>query len=124
MKKREKEIVIILDTNSLIYSIKNKVDIRDRIIAATSANRIVVPECVIRELEGLSASNYHAKAALLLSERFEKIESEGRGDDCIIKCAESVGGTVLTNDRELSSRLKAKGLGTMLIRRGAVVDSS
>lgn len=124
MKNHRKEIAVIVDTNTLIYSIKNKIDLKEKILDATQANRILVPECVLRELQGLSKSNYYAKAALLLADRFEKIESEGTGDECIIHCAEKIGGVVLTNDRELSSRIKEKGLRVLAIRRASVVGSA
>lgn len=124
MNGKKPGILLILDTNAIIYSVRNRVDLKDRVLSSTAVNRIVVPGCVVRELEGLARSNPYAKAALALSDRFEKIESEGAGDDCIIKCAKNHGASVLTNDRDLVLRLKDAGIRVLSLRRGAVIDSS
>jgi rRNA-processing protein FCF1 len=101
---------IILDTNSLIYAIKNRIDIENEIIYLTPRMKPVVPKCVITELRGLGTSKWYAKAALKYSERFEQIESRGEGDFCIMMTALSLHAAVLTNDRRFIKRLKLKGV--------------
>ena len=107
---------VLLDTNSLIYSLKNRVDIQLILNFKFNIFRIAVPECVIRELENLSTSVPYAKGALLLSKRFEIIPARGHGDNCLIDTALDVGYSVLTNDRKLIERLREKGVSCLTIK--------
>ena len=107
---------VIVDTNVLIYSLKNKVDLESLLFSRFRISRIMVPDCVIKELEGLSNSVIFAKGALRLAERFTKIESEDRGDPCILKTARKTGLPVLTNDRDFLLILKREGITCMTLR--------
>lgn len=113
---------VLLDTNSLIYSIRNKIDIQKLVFGMPSLGRIEIPQCVVDELKGLSNSVPEARAALVLAERFEILQSEGAGDDCIISKATEIGAVVLTNDRDLTKRLKDSGIRVISIRGGRTID--
>ncbi|MCL4333098.1 MAG: PIN domain-containing protein [Candidatus Thermoplasmatota archaeon] len=93
--------MIILDTNALIYSIKQKIDLKKFL-----DEEIAVPLSAIRELETLSEKDRNAKLALQMSSRFRILEVESRGDRGIIEAASRYGGTVMTNDRELGKSLR------------------
>ncbi|AAT43555.1 type II toxin-antitoxin system VapC family toxin [Picrophilus oshimae] len=106
---------LIIDTNALIYSIKNKIDIREKLLYLPYTFNIYVPECVISELRGLSRSHWYAKAALQLGLKFNLLRSQGRGDDCILEMAMKINAFVLTNDRGLISRLRDHGIKILII---------
>ncbi len=102
--------IILLDTNALIYSIKNKIDLEGEIMYLTPRMKPVVPKCVAAELRGLGTTKWYAKAALRYSERFEHVDSDGEGDFCIMMTAMSMNAAVLTNDRRFLKVLKSKGI--------------
>ncbi|MCW6169107.1 MAG: PIN domain-containing protein [Thermoplasmatales archaeon] len=112
---------IILDTNSLIYAVKKHIDLSNALFGIDEINGIIVPECVASELRGLSIRNPHARAALELISRFEIINSEGRGDDCILETARRLGAFILTNDRGLLTRAKSLGIRNASIRSNGTV---
>ncbi|KQB33935.1 MULTISPECIES: PIN domain-containing protein [Acidiplasma] len=112
---------LITDTNSLIYSIKNRLDIRNAILNLPVAFEILIPECVIDELKGLSRTYWYAGAALKYSEYFNVIRSSGRGDDCILKTAEALNCYVLTNDRGLIQRLRSKNIRVLIFSQGKTI---
>ena len=113
---------LYLDTNSIIYSIKNRVDIRSIITGKSGIGKVQIPQCVIDELEGLSVRLPDARAGLMLASRFDHIPSTGKGDQCIIDLAVANGAIVLTNDRELIGLLRKKGVRVMSIRGGNSID--
>ncbi len=109
---------LLLDTNSLMYSIKNKIDIRTALLSIPMTFKIIVPKCVIDELVGLSKTFWYASAALEYSKNFDIIESNGIGDDCILNMAISMKCFVLTNDRGLINRLRSKNIRILMISQG------
>ncbi len=107
---------IIVDTNVLIYSIKNRIDIEEILLRKFRIKSIIVPDCVLRELEGLSSSVPFASGALKLAGRFDRTPSEGTGDTCILKLAIDKGFPVLTNDLGFLSILKKNGVGCLTVK--------
>lgn len=107
---------VIVDTNILIYSLKNRIDIESILLRKFRISSILVPDCVLKELSGLSSSVPYAQGALRLAERFHRKESEGSGDRCILKLALDTGFPVLTNDLEFLSLLKKSGAGCLTLR--------
>jgi rRNA-processing protein FCF1 len=101
---------IILDTNALIYSIQNRIDLEGEIKYILPGVKPVIPDCVIAELRGLGRTKWYAKAALKYTERFEKVNSRGEGDFCVMMVAISLNAGVLTNDRNFLKTLKARGI--------------
>lgn len=106
------------DTNSLIYAIKQRIDLSNEISAISGLGKIVILSCVLDELMGLSTNIPEAKAAMALSERFETSEVQGKGDDCIAEYASQNESIVLTNDKALIAKLKSLGLRVLSIRGG------
>ena len=92
------------------------------VLRLAEIGRIMILDCVMDELRGLSASIPEARAALALVGTFETVSSEGRGDECIFRMAQKLGGIVLTNDRELVERLKKNGIRVVSIRSGKTID--
>ncbi len=114
MNKREN--VLIIDANSLIYAIKDKIDLIGLIRNLRVMYVPAILQCTIIELRSLSRSNLFARAALRLFSDLKVLESSGKGDECIINTAVRFGYSVLTNDRSLAHRLKEAGAKVLSIR--------
>ena len=110
MKNDDVAKKVVLDTNSLIYSVKYHVDLRDQITFLLGRSEIIVPQCVIDELKGLSTGNIGAKTALGIVNRFMVINSSGKGDLCVLNTALWLLAYVVTNDRNLAMKLHENGL--------------
>lgn len=105
----------IIDTNALIYSVKQKVNL-ERFLK----DEIVIPTSVIKELKKLSTEDSWANLAIKLTERFKKFNSTKYGDEGIIEAALKTGGYVITNDTELREKLKNLGIRYIGITDGSV----
>ena len=116
--------IIIVDTNSLIYAIRNRVDIRAQLLEFPEISKILIPQCVLNELVGLSTRLPEASGALKMASKFEVVDSQGSGDDCILNIALTSGAAILTNDRELTERARSKGIRTFSIRGKSRIDIS
>ena len=116
--------VIIIDTNSLIYAIRNRVDIRAQLLEFPEISKILIPKCVLNELIGLETRVPEASGALDMASRFEVVDSQGSGDDCILNTALTNGAAILTNDRELTARARSKGIRTFAVRGKSRIDIS
>lgn len=115
---------VLLDTNSLIYSLKQRADIRDLLSRLPEVSGILVPTCVLKELESMSDDVSYARGALSLAKKFKTIEGEGPADDCILELATGHGLFILTNDRGLIERAKALRIRTLSFKGGRNIDFS
>lgn len=113
---------VILDTNSLIYSLEHKSDLRNLLLNIPEVSGIVVPLCVLRELERMSNDVRYARGALTLASSFPSIEGQGPADDCLLEIASKNRFFILTNDRELISRAKEAGIRTLSFKRARIID--
>lgn len=107
---------VLIDTNSLIYSIENRVNLRTLLQELPEISGILVPECVHRELQSMLGSVRYASGALELSEKFERIQGGGYADDCIIDLAKKENYFILSNDRGLINRAREAGIRSLIIR--------
>lgn len=113
---------VLVDTNSLLYSIEHRVDLKNLLQELPEVNGILVPECVHSELLAMSANRKYARGALELSEKFERIPGEGYADDCIIEIAKRERFFILSNDRDLVRRAREEGIRTLVIRGNKRVE--
>ncbi len=113
---------VLVDTNSLIYSIEHRVNLRALLLELPEVKGIVVPECVHRELQALSSNVKFAMGALEFSEQFERVSGEGYADDCILEVAKKGHLFVLSNDRALLARAKEAGIRAITIRGNRKVE--
>ncbi len=113
---------VLLDTNSLIYAIRNKIDLEYEIKGIGFPVLPVIPECVIAELNGLGKSKWYARAALEYSKRFEYVHSSGEGDFCIMMTAIQMNAYVLTNDKRFLKKLKKRGVRCMTLTEGRKIQ--
>ena len=110
MKNDDSAKKVVLDTNSLIYAVKSHVDLWDEITYLVGKCEIIVPQCVIDELRGLSSGNVNARTAIGIVQRFISVKSEGKGDVCVFNTAVELGAYVVTNDRNLAMKLHGKSI--------------
>lgn len=113
---------VIVDTNSLIYSIEHRVDLKGLLQALPEIKGIVVPDCVHIELRSMAGNRKYAPGALELSEKFERIPGEGYADDCILEIAKREHYFILSNDRALLGRAREAGIRTLVLRGNRSVE--
>jgi rRNA-processing protein FCF1 len=111
-------MLVILDSSMLMLPLERKINISlefERILPISF--EIVVPRIVVFELEKLvnesaPSTQKKAKLALELVNEYRILESkiEGLADDEIEKLAIENKSIVATNDTELRSRLRKKGI--------------
>ena len=110
---------IVIDTNSLIYAAKEKVDVITE-LKKMGFTKIIIPNEVLKELEFIQtdkkqkgADKNAAKLAIQII-KFSKVDTVylGRGhpDDKILEFAVAKNFSVLTNDKILKKRLKAESV--------------
>ncbi len=107
---------VVLDTNVLIYSFLERVDVLDQ-LRDLGFNRFYVPSKVVEELNSLSKSlkgkrRIATKLALETVDRFfDVVEVNSIGtDNALIELSRSMGCVLITNDRELKKRAKDLGI--------------
>ncbi|XP_057333923.1 rRNA-processing protein FCF1 homolog isoform X2 [Microplitis mediator] len=101
---------ILIDTNFINFSVKNKLDIIENMMGCLYAKCIpYVTDCVVGELEKLGRK-YSIALRLIKDPRFERLPCTHKGtyaDDCIVqrvtqhKCY-----IVATNDKDLKRRIR------------------
>jgi len=70
-----------------------------------------VPSSVLRELEKLASEEVAGStAALELARRWPVVDAPGNADDAIVAAAQALRRPVVTADRELSERLRERGI--------------
>ena len=109
-------VTILIDTNAFLMASQFKIDLLEELKWMLGSVRMVVPEIVIRELEGLArGKGKHAAAArlgLLFAQKCEIISSPGVGtpDNQIFISARDLQCGVVTNDRRLRDQVLDEGL--------------
>ncbi|XP_033341310.2 FCF1 rRNA-processing protein Bka [Megalopta genalis] len=113
---------ILIDTNFINFSIKNKLDVIESMMQCLYAKCIpYITDCVIGELEKLG-SKYKIALKIIKDPRFERLNCIHTGtyaDDCIVnrvtqhKCY-----IVATNDKDLKRRIrKIPGVPIMFVHQ-------
>ena len=112
---------VVLDTNALLMPFETSINLDYELERLLGSCEIYVPGPVIGELK--RSRSKHAKAALALSRKYLIAETNKQGDDGIIQVAEELGAYVLTNDRELRSRLRKRGIPSIYLRSGKYLQT-
>ena len=115
--------VVVLDTNAVLMLFEFSVDFSSELTRLLGRYRLIVPSVVVRELQVLSTTRgpgtrqMHAKAALRFIQNIEIVKAEGRtGDDAVFFLAKQMKATVVTNDKNLRTRLRSEGLQVVFLR--------
>ena len=117
--------VVILDSNALMMQFQFHVDIEREVRRILDINfDIVVPTVVLLELErlakeGMQKEAGEARMALELAKTFRVEETPADGDTAILRLAEKLNAIVVTNDKRLRARLRAKAIPNIYMRSRA-----
>jgi len=121
--RNSKKKIVLLDTNAIMMMFEFHINIDSELTRLLGSYQIFVPQRVLKELEVLSTKGRGkqrrlAKASLKLIDRYECLPgfTELDGDDAVIAAAEKFSAIVVTNDRELRSRLREKSLRSIFLR--------
>jgi len=107
-------MIVILDSNALLMVFQFGINLESELNRILGSYEIVVPSTVKNELKTLKER--YAKTALSFSERYRAISANGNTDDSILGLAEKEKGIVVTNDRILKKRLRAKNIPVVFLR--------
>jgi hypothetical protein len=108
---------IILDTNAVMAPFQFGFNLDLELKRIVPWAEPIVPSSVLKELERLSkGGDWVAKAALKLSENYEKVQVRGKGDPSIVDLAVRMGWPVMTQDRRMRAILNSKGISVVLVR--------
>lgn len=106
-------MLVLMDASILMYLTQKPstflMELHDR-----GDFKLCVPEPVLRELKGLTASRgRRAKAAAMAYEyakTLDVVEAEGEADESLVRLAVALGAAVATLDRRLMVRLRSTGV--------------
>ncbi len=117
---------IFLDTNAIIYSFKQKLDLKYEIERLLPGKKkIFLLTCVDEELR-LKAKNDYAIIKKILEKNgviIIKVNKIGSVDDTLIHEASKVPDSVLiTNDKELKQKALKKRIKVITVRQGKYLD--
>nr|CAX74557.1 hypotherical protein [Schistosoma japonicum] len=100
---------ILLDTNYVNFSIKNRLDLYKSIMDCLLAKCFLyVTDCVMGEIEKMS-ERYRVALKILRDERIQRLTCQHRGtyaDDCLVERCKSRCYIVATCDRDLRRRIR------------------
>lgn len=105
---------IVLDANGLLMPFQFKLNLDRELKRLFGEIPVFVPSSVLGELS--NAMDKSSKAALALARKYSIVETELSGDDAVLAIAEQREAAVLTNDRELISRLRARRIPVIRLR--------
>jgi len=105
---------ILVDTNIILWTFSGGPDFREVIADIAPHYNLVIPTCVMLELEKLNTKE--SLAALEICKKIEKKDiGEGYADDMLITAAKE-GHIIATNDRYILKQLKILKLNALKIR--------
>ncbi len=102
---------VILDTNALIMPFQFNINLDLELERILGNPEVLVPSSVVDELRRLGR-----KDALDLASKYEVIQVNRQGDMGVMEAVEGSGGVVVTNDKVLKDRLRAKGVPVVYLR--------
>lgn len=107
---------VVLDANALLMPFQFRINIDAEIARLLGDVPVLVPSSVIDELSNLE--DKEAKAAAALASKYEVVKTDMRGDDGVVDAALQLSAAVVTNDRELISKLKSRRIPILRLRSG------
>ena len=105
---------MILDANALLMPFQFKVNLDSELRRLFGEVMVFVPSSVLGELANSLDKN--SKAALALARKYSIAETELGGDDAVLDLAVKRDAAVVTNDKELISRLRSHPLPAVRLR--------
>ena len=123
---------ILIDTNTLIYAAKDKVDLFSLIKNQFPHAEIIIPEEVILEIKRVKANAKklkERKAASLILQIMKNIPikkivmGQGNVDNLLAKEALMRKAAVLTYDKLLKQKLKKAGIRTIFLKQKKILEA-
>ena len=108
--------VVVLDTNALLMPFELRINLDYAVRELIGDVQFVIPGPLIGELKHLN--HKYAKAALDLARKYQIIPTEKTGDASVIELALLKKAFVLTNDKELKTKLRKQGVPLIYLRSG------
>ena len=106
--------IVLPDTNIILWTFSGGIDFREAISFVAPGYKIMIPTCVLDELSKLN--NKQSIAAIEFCRKMETINvGNGYADDLLVKAAEK-GYLIATNDKEILTNLKEKGINALRTR--------
>ncbi|MDC0161392.1 hypothetical protein OAI71_00840 [Marine Group III euryarchaeote] len=103
--------VVLPDTNIILWTFSGGIDFREAIASVAPGYKILIPTCVLDELNKLKTKQ--SIAAIDFCKKMETIDvGRGYADDLLVKSAEN-GYLIATNDKEILNNLKEKGINAL-----------
>ncbi|MCL5430530.1 MAG: hypothetical protein M1504_03580 [Candidatus Marsarchaeota archaeon] len=119
---------VIIDTSSILFGFKYRKDVFDIARYKLTGSKLMISRGVLRELNRLSQNKGKKGAtarAALLTIKYKKIEIDNNNavvDKWILSVARKLAGpVVITNDTELSMRLKALDVKCLKLTRDGLL---
>ncbi len=121
---------LLLDTNFLITCVKFRIDFFDaleRLEEKTGKIEVFIPMFCVQEMQLIMNDVKEAKLALqMLNNPVITVLDIGRSnesvDDAIVRCSDTNGYAVATNDKELIEKAKTHGIQVVRIRQMKYFD--
>ena len=107
---------VILDTNALLMPFEMRINIDIEIANLVGDARIIVPGPLVGELKHLK--HKFAKAAIQLARKYEIYQTDASGDEAVIEAALRTEGYVVTNDKDLRTKLRKLNIPMIYLRSG------
>jgi rRNA-processing protein FCF1 len=105
---------LVIDANGLLMPFQFRINIDTEVRRLLGDVRVLIPRSVLGELEGMDTKE--SRAALALATKYETVDTRLSGDDAVMDVAEKHSAAVLTNDRELIERLRARSIPVLRLR--------
>lgn len=107
---------MILDANALMMPFQFGVNLDLELERLLGSFEALVPTSVVHELKLLAPKNDIAKKALRLSQKYGRIESEGKADEVLIDIARSQNAIIVSNDKKVIAGSRREGLQYIRLR--------
>ena len=109
---------VLPDTNALIMVFQRKLNIDIELTNLLGNYEILIPTCVIHELDALAKNNKYAKYALSFVNKCKKIESNiYKTDDILLELGKKENTIIITNDKKLKSKLRDLNIPVIYVKK-------
>lgn len=108
---------VVLDTNALFLPFERSINLDAQLRSLLGECEVLVPGPIIGELK--RSTSKHASAAISLAFRYRVEDTEATGDQAVIELASRHNAYVVTNDRVLIEKLRARRIKVILLRGGS-----
>lgn len=115
---------IIIDTNALLMPFQFSINLDCELDRLFGFWKILVPECVLIELRGLSKDMLKARAALKLAANYPSIPTKKKGDQGVLEALVRENGILLSNDRHLRNNALKMGYRVIFLRSRSHLEVS